>query len=128
MGSKHLVEILRDDPGHYAPEELNRLWGQMPERYRTTDLDSHGLLDTDMVVFSMSAASRSFRIQFAVLGEPMDRELAWCCFHIIELGGRVHHAPPAAARRAARRPAALRADRSGFPRQDSSQAAGRGTR
>src|SRR5687767_7442376 len=46
----------------------------------------------------------------------------------LELGGRVHHAPPAAARRAARRPAALRADRSGFPKQDSSQAAGRGTR
>ncbi|MBF6072863.1 tyrosine-type recombinase/integrase [Nocardia farcinica] len=89
MGSKHLVDILRDDPGHYAPDVLAELWSRMPERYRTTDLESRGLLDTDMAVFALSKASRSFRIEFAVLGEPMDRELAWCCFHIVELGGRV---------------------------------------
>ena len=89
MGSKHLVEILRDDPGHYLPDVLDRLWGEMPVRYRTTDLDAAGLHSTDMAVFSMSATSRGFRLRFEAVGEPMDRELAWCCWHIIEMGGRV---------------------------------------
>jgi len=86
MGSKHLVEILRDDPGHYLPDVLDRLWGEMPVRYRTTDLDAAGLNSVDMAVFS---PSRGFRLRFSVVGEPLDRELAWCCWRITELGGRV---------------------------------------
>lgn len=89
MGSKHLIEILRDDPGRYLPDVLDTLWADMPDRYRTTELDAADLDVADMAVFSMTAGSRGFRLRFTAVGEPMGRELAWCCWRIIELGGRV---------------------------------------
>ncbi len=111
MGSKHLLEILRDDSGCYAPDVLDALWSDMPDRYRTTELDSADLHDTDMSVFSVTAGTRGFRLRFSAVVEPMDRELAWCCWRIVELGGRV---PVAAVQSLLRWLAATIEDHPGF--------------
>jgi len=55
-------------------------------------LRSAGLPLEDLAAFVMSANNgrqRGFRLNFAPLRAPLDRELAWCCWRIIELGGRV---------------------------------------
>lgn len=38
MGSKQLLETMRDDSGCYAPEVLDAMWAAVPERFRTVEL------------------------------------------------------------------------------------------
>src|SRR5258705_13166664 len=52
-------------------------------------MDSIALPLEDFAAFSVSRTHRSFRLGFHLLPDPVDRELAWCCWRIIELGGRV---------------------------------------
>jgi len=89
MGSKHLLETMRDDAGSYLPEVLDGLWAAVPEQFRTVQLLSSDLCAEDMSGFSLHTNARGFRLRFCQLPPPMDRELAWCCWRIIELGGRV---------------------------------------
>jgi integrase len=89
MGSRQLLETMRDDSGYYLPEVLDTLWAAVPEQFRTVQLVSADLSGEDMAVFSLNTASRGFRLRFGLLADPMDRELAWCCWRIVELGGRV---------------------------------------
>lgn len=89
MGSKHLLETMRDDGGCYLPGVLAGLWAAVPEQFRTVQLLSSDLSAEDMSGFSLHANARGFRLRFCQLAPPMDRELAWCCWRIIELGGRV---------------------------------------
>ncbi len=92
MGSKLLLETLRDTGGSAHPEVLEALWAAIPERFRRLEMDSRDLPPEDMAAFT-SAGLRGrhsdFRLRFHLLAVPLDRELAWCCYRIIELGGRV---------------------------------------
>lgn len=74
MGSKQLLETVRDDSDHYLPEVLDALWA--PEHFRTVELISADLSGEDMAVFSLNTNGRGFRLRFGVLPEPMDLELA----------------------------------------------------
>ena len=89
MGSKQLVETIRDGAGHYAPDVLDALWTGLPESFRTVELDACDLSAAEFAAFSLHRGGRGFRIRFANLPEPMDRELAWCGWRIVELGGLV---------------------------------------
>src|SRR5260370_11178958 len=89
MGSRQLLETMRDDSGCYAPEVFDAMWAAVPERFGTVELVPAGLSHEDMAVFSLNTNVRGFRLRFGLLADPMDRELAWCCWRIIELGGRI---------------------------------------
>jgi len=89
MGSKQLLETMGDDFGCYEPEVLDTLWSAIPRQFRMVELVSTGLSGEDMAVFSLNTRVHRFRLRFGLLTDPMDRELAWCCWRIIELGGRV---------------------------------------
>jgi integrase len=89
VSSKSVLENMRDSSGFYRPEVLDTLWSGMPERLRTVELDSTALPAEDLTAFTVTRNCRTFRLRFHLLPEPVDRELAWCCWRIIELGGRV---------------------------------------
>ncbi|GAA3422477.1 tyrosine-type recombinase/integrase [Streptosporangium vulgare] len=88
MGSKLLLENLRDTSGSFQGRVLDALWLAVPARFRTVELASGDLRPEDASAFSISH-QRGFRLRFGQLPEPMDRELAWCCWRMVELGGRV---------------------------------------
>jgi len=83
------VEAVGDASGCYDPEVLDALWAAVPDRFRTVDMHSSGLLPGDLPAFLISKPSRSFGLRFNLLAGPLDRELSWCCWRIVELGGRV---------------------------------------
>jgi integrase len=92
MSSKALLETMHDASGCYHPEVLDALWAAIPRRLQTLELRSTALPLEDLAAFVMSANNgrqRGFRLNYAPLRAPLDRELAWCCWRIIELGGRV---------------------------------------
>ena len=89
MGSKQLPEAMRDGSGCYAPGVLDTLWPALPGRFRTVELVSAGLGSEDLAAFSPGRGVRGFRVKFRLLPDPVDRELAWCCWRIPEPGGRV---------------------------------------
>lgn len=89
MGSKLLLENMRDTSGQFQAETLDAMWSAIPARFRTVELASVGLLPEDGAAFTMSKPQKTFRLRFSQLPEPIDRELAWCCWRIVELGGRV---------------------------------------
>ena len=89
MGSKLLLEDMRDTSGCFQPDVLDALWAAIPSRFRTVELCSRNLLPEDMVAFTTDSHQRSFTLRFRQLPEPADREMAWFCWRIIELGGRV---------------------------------------
>ena len=89
MGSKVLLEDMRDTSGCFQPEGLDALWAEIPSRFRTVELCSRNLLPEDMAAFTMDSHQRSFTLRFRQLPERMDREMAWFCWRIVELGGRV---------------------------------------
>jgi len=89
VSSKPLLETMRDAAGCWHPDVLDTLWAAVPPRLRAVEIVSTDLPDTDLAAFIISSDCRSFRLNFAGLPEPLDRELAWCCWRIIDLGGRV---------------------------------------
>ncbi|GAA3263961.1 tyrosine-type recombinase/integrase [Nonomuraea helvata] len=89
MGSKLLLENMRDTSGCFHSEVLEVLWAAIPARFRTIELASVDLGHEEAAGFSISGRHQNFRLWFGQLSEPMDREMAWCCWRIVELGGRV---------------------------------------
>ncbi len=89
MGSKALLESMRDGSGCFVPEVLEVLWLAIPERFRSVELVSGELEREDLPAFALGRHQRGFRLKFLLAPDPMDRELAWCCWRIVELGGRV---------------------------------------
>ncbi|MCX4750313.1 tyrosine-type recombinase/integrase [Kitasatospora sp. NBC_01287] len=88
MGAE-LLESMRDASGLFQAEELQAMWDGVPQRFRTVELTSGALGSADLAAFLVATHQRSFRLRFGQLPEPMDREMAWCCWRIVELGGRV---------------------------------------
>ena len=89
MSAKLVVEAMRDASGCYDPQTLDAMWATVPQRFRTVEMDSAVLGPEDLAAFIISKQARSFRLHFSPLGDPLGREAAWCCWRIIELGGRV---------------------------------------
>ena len=89
MGSRRLLENLRDTSGRFRGDVLESLWAEMPDRFRTIDLASNALDTDDLTAFLTDPRGPGFRIRFGQLPADMDREMAWCCWRIAELGGRV---------------------------------------
>lgn len=87
MSSKSLLETMRDASGCWDLGVLDTLWAAVPPRLRTLEIVSAELSAEDLAAFTRDC--RGFRLSFAGLAEPLDRELAWCCWRIIDLGGRV---------------------------------------
>ena len=69
MGSRQLLETMRDDSGYYLPEVLGTLWAAVPEQFRTVQLVSADLSGEDMSVFSLNTDSRGFRLRFGLLAD-----------------------------------------------------------
>ncbi|MFE3645661.1 tyrosine-type recombinase/integrase [Streptomyces sp. NPDC059169] len=89
MSAKLLLENMRDTSGYFQQDVLDSAWASVPERFRTVDLASAGLEPTDLGAFTLGKHQHSFRLRFFLLPAPMDREMAWCCSRLVELGGRV---------------------------------------
>jgi integrase len=92
VSAKAIATAFGDVCGDYRPDALEGLWEAIPQRLRTVELNSLELPAEDMAAFTMSGNNgrqRSFRLNFVSLPAPLDREIAWCCWRIIELGGRV---------------------------------------
>ncbi|WP_260327788.1 hypothetical protein [Streptomyces sp. Ag109_O5-1] len=89
MGAKLLLESMRDTSGCFQGNVLEGVWAALPERFRTVELDSAELEPADRAAFTLGKHQRGFRLRFGRLPAPMDREMAWCCWRIVDLGGRV---------------------------------------
>lgn len=87
MESKLLLADMRDIRGCYRAEVLDGLWATIPGPLRRTEFDSTALPKADLAGFT--TRHPGFRLNFHDLPAPLDRELAWCCWRITELGGRV---------------------------------------
>ncbi|MCL7382306.1 hypothetical protein [Streptomyces sp. 35G-GA-8] len=85
MSAKLLLENMRD----FQQDVLDSALTAVPERFRTVDLASDPLEPTDLGAFTLGKHQHSFRLRFFRLPAPMDREMAWCCWRLVELGGRV---------------------------------------
>src|SRR6476661_8718070 len=82
MGSRRLLENLRDTSGRFRGDVLESLWAEMPDRFRTIDLASNDLDTDDLTAFLTDPRGPGFRIRFGQLPAAMDREMAWCCWRI----------------------------------------------
>jgi len=60
MGSRQLLETMRDDSGCYAPEVFDAMWAAVPERFGTVELVPAGLSHEDMAVFSLNTKRPRF--------------------------------------------------------------------
>jgi integrase len=89
VSSKALLETIRDVSGAFDQRVLDSLWSQVPDRFRTVELLSVDLSPADLAAFSLNQCTRNIRLRFCLLPAPMDRELAWCCRRMVELGGLV---------------------------------------
>ncbi|MEU1212528.1 DUF6262 family protein [Streptomyces sp. NPDC005790] len=89
MSTKLLLENMRDTSGFFQQDVLEVAWAAVPERFRTVDLVSDGLEPADLGAFTLGRQQHSLRLRFFRLPAPMDREMAWCCWRLVELGGRV---------------------------------------
>jgi integrase len=89
MGAKLLLESMRDTSGCFQEDVLEAVWTALPERFRTVELDSADLEPADRAAFTLGKRQRGFRLRFGRLPAPVDREMAWCCWRIVDLGGRV---------------------------------------
>ncbi len=89
MSAKALVENMADVSGCFRPAALDALWAALPDWARQIEIDSSKLPPDVLGAFLSSQDAQSFWLHFSPLPEPLDRELAWCCWRITDLGGRV---------------------------------------
>src|SRR6266852_5653893 len=77
-----------------APAIFDRLWVQVPEALRTLRWSSKEIPAGWLAGCNWTAERRGkakgFTLDFGVLPGRIGRELAWCCWRIIESGGKVH--------------------------------------
>jgi len=73
---------------------FDRLWVQVPEALRTLRWSSKeipaGLLAGCSWTAERRGKAKGFTLDFGVLPGRIGRELAWCCWRVIESGGKVH--------------------------------------
>jgi integrase len=82
---------MRNASGQFHAQVLGELWDAIPPQFRTTELRALDLSPEDLAAFSTGVARETwnFTLRFSQLPEPVDREMAWVCWRIIGLGGRV---------------------------------------
>ena len=74
--------------GRYQRQAAGRLWAVIPAGMRLSRFHASTVPDQYRNAFVDSSDWRA-GIDLSGLPEPMRRELAWCVFRIIELGGKV---------------------------------------
>jgi len=79
------VEAVR---GRCDPQELEDLWTGVPESMRLSRFDESSVPPQFAGAFCHDGTWRA-GVDLSQLPELMRREVAWCVFRIIELGGKI---------------------------------------
>jgi integrase len=96
-------------PGLYDRQALNALWAAVPEEMRLSRFSGPDVPSQYAGAFCQDGTWRA-GVDLSHLPEPMRREVAWCVFRIIELGGKI---PTPGLSMLARRLGEVIADRAG---------------
>jgi hypothetical protein len=86
--AEELMDCLEAAGCGYDPPVLDRLWAGVPRAMRVSRLSASSVPEPYRGALTEADGSRNV-VDLAGVPEPMRRELAWCLWRVVELGGKI---------------------------------------